>query len=101
MSAKCHTYYLAVSHLLHTFAAKIQKWQRYEEDFFDSSCLADDDKLHHQLSKQEICDALWPKKPDASETLYTLIRRIKPVIELNSNLMIESERGKSYRLIIR
>ena len=36
-----------------------------------------------------------------SETLYTLIRRIKPVIEQNSNLMIESERGKSYRLIIR
>lgn len=57
--------------------------------------------MHHQLSKQEICDALWPKKPDASETLYTLIRRIKPVIEQNSNLMIESERGKSYRLIIR
>ena len=56
---------------------------------------------HHQLSKQEICNALWPKKPDASETLYTLIRRIKPVIEQNSNLMIESERGKSYRLIIR
>ena len=57
--------------------------------------------MHHQLSKQEICDTLWPKKPDASETLYTLIRRIKPVIEQNSNLMIESERGKSYRLIIR
>ena len=31
----------------------------------------------------------------------TLIRRIKPVIEQNSNLLIESERGKSYRLIIR
>ena len=53
---------------------------------------------HHQLSKQEICEALWPKKPDASETLYTLIRRIKPIIERNSNLMIESERGKAYRL---
>lgn len=53
---------------------------------------------HHQLSKQEICEALWPKKPDASETLYTLIRRIKPIIESNSNLMIESERGKAYRL---
>ena len=53
---------------------------------------------HHKLSKQEICDALWPKKPDASETLYTLIRRIKPIIENNSNLMIESERGKAYRL---
>ncbi len=53
---------------------------------------------HHQLSKQEICEALWPKKPDASETLYTLIRRIKPIIENNSNLIIESERGKAYRL---
>ena len=52
----------------------------------------------HQLTKQEICDALWPKKPDASETLYTLIRRIKPIIEGNSNLSIESERGKAYRL---
>lgn len=52
----------------------------------------------HQLTKQEICDALWPKKPDASETLYTLIRRIKPIIESNSNLCIESERGKAYRL---
>ena len=34
----------------------------------------------HHLSKAEICDALWPKKPDASETLYTLIRRLKPII---------------------
>lgn len=54
---------------------------------------------HHQLSKQEICEALWPKKPDASETLYTLIRRLKPVIESSTNLMIESERGKAYRLL--
>ena len=52
----------------------------------------------HQLSKQEICESLWPKKPDANETLYTLIRRIKPIIESNCNLKIESERGKSYRL---
>ena len=52
----------------------------------------------HTLSKQEICDRLWPKKPDASETLYTLIRRLKQVIESQSNLRIESERGKAYRL---
>ena len=52
----------------------------------------------HTLSKQEICDRLWPKKPDASETLYTLIRRLKQVIESQSNLRIESERGKTYRL---
>lgn len=52
----------------------------------------------HTLTKQEICDRLWPKKPDASETLYTLIRRLKQVIESQSNLRIESERGKTYRL---
>ncbi len=51
----------------------------------------------HQLSKQDICASLWPKKPNASETLYTLIRRIKPVVEDNQ-LTIESERGMSYRL---
>lgn len=51
----------------------------------------------HQLSKQDICSALWPKKPDASETLYTLIRRIKPIAESNG-LAIVSERGRAYRL---
>ena len=55
----------------------------------------------HQLTKTEICDALWPKKPDASETLYTLIRRLRPIIEEHSDLKIESDRGKSYGLIIR
>lgn len=53
----------------------------------------------YRLSKTAICDALWPKKVDASETLYTLIRRLKPIIEQNSDLKIEAERGKSYRLI--
>ena len=55
----------------------------------------------HKLSKSEICDTLWPKKEDASETLYTLIRRLKPVIEEHSNLKIESDRGKSYGLKVR
>ena len=55
----------------------------------------------HSLSKAEICDALWPKKPDASDTLYTLIRRLKPVIEQHSNLRIESDRSKAYRLTIK
>jgi len=64
--------------------------QQLMEMFFSSST--------HQLTKSEICDALWPKKPDASETLYTLIRRIKPIIEQNSTLKIESDRGKAYRL---
>ena len=55
----------------------------------------------HQLSKAEICDALWPKKPDANETLYTLIRRLKPIIEEHSDLKIESDRGKAYGLKVR
>lgn len=50
------------------------------------------------LSKAEICDALWPGKDDASETLYTLIRRLKIVVEQNTNLSIEVERGRAYRL---
>ena len=55
----------------------------------------------HSLSKQDICDRLWPKKPDASDTLYTLIKRVKPILEANSNLKIESDRGKSYTLKIK
>lgn len=53
-----------------------------------------------RLSKQEICDRLWPKKPDASDTLYTLIRRLKPIIAEKGKLRIVSERGKDYRLQI-
>lgn len=55
----------------------------------------------HTLSKQEICERLWPKKPDANDTLYTLIRRIKPIIEAHSALKIESDRGRSYSLKIK
>ena len=53
---------------------------------------------NHSLTKQEICDALWPKKPDASDTLYTLIKRLKPVLEEHGNLHITTERGKEYTL---
>ena len=55
----------------------------------------------HSLTKKEICNALWPKKPDASETLYTLIRRLKPVIEQHSDLKIESDHSKAYQLKIK
>jgi len=55
----------------------------------------------HSLTKTEICNALWPKKPDASETLYTLIRRLKPVIEEHSDLRIEVDRGKAYTLKVK
>ena len=52
----------------------------------------------HELSKEEICDALWPRKDDASETLYALISRLKNVVETRTTLRITSERGRAYRL---
>ena len=55
----------------------------------------------YSLTKTEICDALWPKKPDANDTLYTLIRRLKHVIEQHSDLKIESDRSKAYHLKIK
>ena len=55
----------------------------------------------HSLTKTEICDVLWPKKPDASETLYTLIRRLKPVVEQHSDLKIVSDRSKAYQLKVK
>lgn len=55
----------------------------------------------HSLTKTEICDVLWPKKPDASDTLYTLIRRLKHVVEQQSQLKIECDRSKAYRLTVR
>ena len=53
----------------------------------------------HTLTKTEICDALWPRKPDASDTLYTLIRRLRPIIEQHSDLCITSDRSRAYRLM--
>lgn len=53
----------------------------------------------HQVDKTSICETLWPNKPDASETLYTLIRRLKPIVEQTSELQIECVRGRAYRLV--
>ena len=50
------------------------------------------------MSKQDICQALWPGKPDASETLYTLVRRTKQALEAEGRISIASERGRSYRI---
>ncbi len=52
----------------------------------------------HIVSKNEICNALWPKKPDASETLYTLVRRLRAVLENNSTLRISADRNGNYML---
>lgn len=54
----------------------------------------------HQLARHDICQALWPGKENADETLYTLIRRLKPIIENNSNLRITTDRGRAYGLEI-
>jgi len=43
-------------------------------------------------------EPLWPKKPDASETLYTLIRRLKPIVSERCGLKIVADRGDGYRL---
>lgn len=51
-----------------------------------------------ELSKQAICEALWPKKPDAADTLYALVRRTKTIVEQHSRLTIVAERGRAYRL---
>lgn len=55
----------------------------------------------HSLTKTEICEALWPKKDDASETLYTLIKRLKNVVEADGRLRIETHRGRNYVLTVR
>lgn len=52
----------------------------------------------HRLSVEEICHTLWPGKEDARDTLYTLVRRIKPVLGKACNVKIEAERGHFYVL---
>lgn len=48
----------------------------------------------------DICEKLWPGKDNAKETLYTLVRRLKPVVESNSNVKIISDKGGYYSLRI-
>lgn len=55
----------------------------------------------HQLLKSDICQALWPGKENADETLYTLIRRLKPIVEEQSNLKITTDRGRAYSLEVK
>ena len=52
----------------------------------------------HRLTKEEICAALWPKKDDASETLYAMIHRLKRELGRHSSLHIRSDRGRAYWL---
>lgn len=55
----------------------------------------------HALSKKEICDALWPGKEDANDTLYTLVRRLKPIVEQHTNLKVTADRCGRYTLTIK
>ncbi len=55
----------------------------------------------HILVRTDICEALWPGKENADETLNTLIRRLRPLIEENSNLKITTDRGRAYQLEIK
>lgn len=48
----------------------------------------------HRLSKKQICQVLWPKKDHAEETLYTLIRRLRPILKEHSRLEIKSFSGE-------
>ena len=55
----------------------------------------------HSVSKEEICALLWPKKADANDTLYTLVKRLKPILEACSELQLVAHKGRSYALEIR
>ncbi len=52
----------------------------------------------HRLPQHVICERLWPKKPDASATLYTLVRRLKQTLAESTDLYVECDRGQAYRL---
>ena len=54
-----------------------------------------------KVSIDDICRNLWPGKENAKETLYTLVRRLKPIMESNTNLKIVADRGGYYRLSIK
>lgn len=51
--------------------------------------------------KSVVWGSLFSLLCSAAPKIYTLIRRIKPIIEANSMLKIESDRGKSYSLKIK
>ena len=53
-----------------------------------------------RVSVEELCATLWPRKDNARETLYTLVRRLKPIVERNCNLRVVADKG-GYSLAIR
>ncbi|MBP7357804.1 MAG: winged helix-turn-helix domain-containing protein [Prevotella sp.] len=55
----------------------------------------------HFLLKKDICDALWPGKDNADESLYTLVRRLKQTLSECCNVKIMAVRGRAYQLEIK
>ena len=51
-----------------------------------------------KVSVDDVCRNLWPGKGNAKESLYTLVRRLKPVVERDTNLKIVADKGGYYRL---
>ena len=49
----------------------------------------------------DICATLWPGKENAKESLYTLVRRLRPIVESNTNLKIVTDKGGYYRLSLK
>ncbi len=53
----------------------------------------------HTLSREEICSALWPRKDNPEDGLYTFISRMKSSLAGQSSLRIVNRRGREYALI--
>lgn len=51
------------------------------------------------LSREDICAALWPKKDNPEDGLYTFISRMKSTLASQSSLRIVNRRGREYVLV--
>ena len=54
---------------------------------------------NHTLSKETICAALWPRKEQPENTLYTFISRLKTALKEQSDMEIVNKRGREYQLV--
>lgn len=50
------------------------------------------------VDKQTVCQALWPKKDNPNDTLYTLVKRLRQTLEQQSDYTIVNEGEGRYRL---
>lgn len=56
-------------------------------------------KPSQTLSREEICAALWPRKDNPEDSLYTFISRMKSALASQSSLRIVNCKGRKYRLV--